>query len=617
MFYTDDNAESMKGTDMRIKHRMTRWICTSVLVFVSFPLFSAPANATSLWIERKGSPVSSWVAVAVSGDGNTLLAVNSYQICVSKNFGKTWNCVTPKDYVDGLSASLSADGSVAAVATASGSVLISRDSGVTWKSILVKNSATFVSVAMSGDGAKLTVLANGGHAYTSSDSGNSWTDRTPNSKRNWSSVAISKDGLIQYAAIYGGGILKSKNTGTSWTTLSRATSKYWKAIDCSADGKIVVAAVDGGGIYTSSDSGAHWTLQSAAPQYSWYSVAMSSDGKLLAAMADGADIYTSSDCGATWSASSSPGATTWSWIDVSSDGQRLVAGIKSGRVWTYGPITSPTAPTLSTAVAGAKSVAITFTAPVSDGDSAITGYEYTLNDAQSWLPLTTGSTPKSVTISNLVNGTNYAIRLRAVNEVGPGQASNSLAFTPRSVPDAPVITSVTLVSNRVRVSFAAPASDGGSPVTNYEYLITGTTTWAKIAVVNSNLSFDTKALKYGTTYTVTLRANNALGKSQNSSAKSILVATIPSAPGITKAVATHNKVVLTVTPPLSNGGAAISGYAYSVGTGEWVSAPLTRGVQTITITGLPANTTVSIRVRALNVMGQGAISLAKNLRTAT
>ena len=595
--------------------RVLRTTLVGLLVITLVPVLSVPAHAASQWLERKGSPLTSWSSVSVSPDGSSILAVDSAQVCLSQTFGRQWKCLQPKEYAEGMATALSENGKVAAIATASGRVYVSTDAGLNWRYTDVKIGAFFVALAMSYDGTKLTAVANGGHLYASTDTGQSWIDRTPTTKRNWASITMSKDGLIQYGALYGGGILKSRNGGVTWATLSRATSTYWKAIDCSADGKYVVATVDGGGIYTSSTSGAKWAQQTNAPQYNWYAVAMSGDGKIVAAMADGTDIYTSVDYGANWSASASPGATSWSWIDMSADGQKIVAGIKNGKVWTYSPITPPIAPTLNSAVAGNKVVTLTFTTPTFDGDSAITGYEYLFSEAQGWQPLLSGATAKPVTLSSLTNGYQYTVKVRAVNAIGSGVASNALNFTPRTIPDAPTITATTLVANRIHVTFAAPASDGGSAITSYEYQLSGTTTWTKIVTTTAGLQFDTAALRYGVTYGISIRAGNAVGKGPKSDVKSMLVATTPSAPVIATVTPTRTKVVLTVRAPLSTGGAPITGYVYSLNGGPWTSVALTSGTQSITISTLKANTLYSVKVAAVNVMGQGASSLVKNFRT--
>ena len=77
------------------------------------------------------------------------------------------------------------------------------------------------------------------------------------------------------------------------------------------------------------------------------------------------------------------------------------------------------------ATPGNAQVSVAFTAPAKTGGAAITDYEYQL-DGGSWVSANTTSSP--VTISNLINGTSYSVKLRAVNSAGNGAASAAVSF---------------------------------------------------------------------------------------------------------------------------------------------------------------------------------------------
>jgi putative cell wall-binding protein len=85
------------------------------------------------------------------------------------------------------------------------------------------------------------------------------------------------------------------------------------------------------------------------------------------------------------------------------------------------------APSIDSATPGNGSAVVAFTAPTSDGGSAITGYEYRL-DGGAWVSV--GSTSSPFTITGLTNGTSYQVELRAVNGVGPGPESAPVTVTP-------------------------------------------------------------------------------------------------------------------------------------------------------------------------------------------
>ena len=82
-------------------------------------------------------------------------------------------------------------------------------------------------------------------------------------------------------------------------------------------------------------------------------------------------------------------------------------------------ITVPGAPTIGTATAGNTTASVNFTAPSSDGGSAITGYTATSNPSS--ITGTNASSP--ITVTGLTNGTSYTFSVIATNAIGSGPAS--------------------------------------------------------------------------------------------------------------------------------------------------------------------------------------------------
>jgi alpha-tubulin suppressor-like RCC1 family protein len=96
----------------------------------------------------------------------------------------------------------------------------------------------------------------------------------------------------------------------------------------------------------------------------------------------------------------------------------------------------PGAPTIGTATAGDAQASVAFTAPASNGGSAITGYTVTSNPGG--LTGTGASSP--ITVSGLTNGTAYTFTVTATNSVGTGSASAaSNSVTPSVAVVAPVL----------------------------------------------------------------------------------------------------------------------------------------------------------------------------------
>ena len=113
---------------------------------------------------------------------------------------------------------------------------------------------------------------------------------------------------------------------------------------------------------------------------------------------------------------------------------------------------------------------LSWAAPASDGGSAVTGYNvYQGTSPGGETGPVTGSqvTATGYKVTGLINGTTYYFRVTAVNRVGEGPASAEVKAVPVTVPGAPTGLTATPGDGQVTLSWAAPASDGGSPVTGY------------------------------------------------------------------------------------------------------------------------------------------------------
>ena len=128
----------------------------------------------------------------------------------------------------------------------------------------------------------------------------------------------------------------------------------------------------------------------------------------------------------------------------------------------------PAAPTDLTATPGDEQVLLRWTRPASDGGRAITRYEYEQDGSGIWI--STGSTAASYLVIGLNNSQSYTFRVRAANSIGSGAATDpSERVTPAKEPDAPTNLIAVAGDGQVELSWTAPASDGGSMITGYEY----------------------------------------------------------------------------------------------------------------------------------------------------
>ena len=148
----------------------------------------------------------------------------------------------------------------------------------------------------------------------------------------------------------------------------------------------------------------------------------------------------------------------------------------------------PYAPILDSLTASDGAISASFTLG-SSGGSALLNHEYSLDNGTTWSPWPNGSITSPLNISNLTNGVEYQVKIRAVNAIGAGAESNMLAVTPL----APVIV------------VAAPVQTAESTTT----VVSSTTTVFVVTTVTRDPAGE------GTTTTVARRAVTTTVASRN------------------------------------------------------------------------------------------------------
>ena len=176
----------------------------------------------------------------------------------------------------------------------------------------------------------------------------------------------------------------------------------------------------------------------------------------------------------------------------------------------------PSAPTLS-ASAGDGSVTLTWTEPTDDGGASVTGYEIHRGTASgSETLLTTVGPVLTHSDTGLANGTTYWYEVAAINSAGAGARSNEASATPLAAvtqPSVPLSFSAKAQGNGIRLNWAPPASNGGSPITAYRVYRGGGAEFAvSFQVSGSTLSFLDTTVARRTWYTYIVTAVNAAGE---------------------------------------------------------------------------------------------------------
>jgi fibronectin type 3 domain-containing protein len=296
-----------------------------------------------------------------------------------------------------------------------------------------------------------------------------------------------------------------------------------------------------------------------------------------------------------------------------------VAHVSAGQAGQPDSQTPPAAPTGLVATAGTGQVSLSWKAPAS-GATSYNIYVAGTPAFRGGMPAYTGVTGTSYVVPNLHASTTYYFMVAAVNAHGTGPASSVASATtkpPVTTPGAPPWLRATAGKGQVTLSWAAPASNGGSPITGYRIYVGTTSTFhGGRTYVTKGTSYPVPDLSAGTTYYFAVAAVNAHGAgplSQVATATPPVIITAPGAPAWLRATVGQGQVTLSWAAPASNGGSPITGYRIYVGTTKTLHGALavdTKDAGTrVVVPGLSAGRTYYFAVAAVNAHGAGPLSL--------
>jgi hypothetical protein len=90
---------------------------------------------------------------------------------------------------------------------------------------------------------------------------------------------------------------------------------------------------------------------------------------------------------------------------------------------------APGIPSIVRITTSATAASVAFTPPASVGGSAISNYEYSIDNGSNWVTRSPSATTSPLTITGLTSDASYDVQLRAVNSEGSGCASASVKTT--------------------------------------------------------------------------------------------------------------------------------------------------------------------------------------------
>jgi len=283
-----------------------------------------------------------------------------------------------------------------------------------------------------------------------------------------------------------------------------------------------------------------------------------------------------------------------------------------------------------------RTLRLSWRAPANNGGAAVSGYRVRWAQGANsiaWIDppgeagrAVTGATQTDLT--DLTNGAVYEVQVAAINPAGTGPFSGSTRGIPAAKPGAPRDVRIEISDRALRLSWTAPANNGGAAVSSYRVRWAqgaDSKSWtdppgaAGLAVVSATQT-DLTDLTNGTVYEVQVAAVNAAGTGSFSASTRGTPATKPSAPGNLRIQRGSGRLALSWTAPVDSGGYAITDYAvrWAKGAGStlWVRPPgaIWRSTGSATaeynLTGLESATTYEVQVAARNAVGIGTWSVS-------
>ena len=271
-------------------------------------------------------------------------------------------------------------------------------------------------------------------------------------------------------------------------------------------------------------------------------------------------------------------------------------------------------------------VDLSWTAPNSDGGSAITSHQYRYNRNSgsfgNWTTIANsaagGTNATSFTVKGLsaVNNalTTFEFEVRAINDNGNGAESDPAATATIDVPDNIALSMATVGNRQVTLTWSTP-NNNGSAILRYQYWVYDNVTETFVVPENTTIpnsdadttSFTITGLTNGVTYTVVIKAVNTVGAPDDDPGSYTPMAGPPGKPSVT---VQSRVAALYVSWTLEDdGGSNITEYQvqWKSGAQSFDSSRQQAGLTgtNTRIENLINGTEYDVRVRAMNSAGWG------------
>jgi titin len=255
-------------------------------------------------------------------------------------------------------------------------------------------------------------------------------------------------------------------------------------------------------------------------------------------------------------------------------------------------------------------VSVSWDPPSDDGGMPVLEYRIFKGIVSTPLKLlaSVDATETSYVDDQVINGHRYRYAVMAVSVVGEGGLSDPVDVTPAGVPKAPSSFEVILGEGNVILSWNPPVDDGGDIVKSYS-VRRGLSDEAMVllTVVSNGTLFIDPDVVGGKVYYYDVAATNDIGVGTTAPIQDIEVMLRPGGPTNLKVVVKDGDVVITWSPPESDGGVELTGYRLLRGHKEGSLSVIQDLdlVTTFTDDTVEDGRTYWYSVRAVNVVGEG------------
>ena len=245
--------------------------------------------------------------------------------------------------------------------------------------------------------------------------------------------------------------------------------------------------------------------------------------------------------------------------------------------------TLSTAPQVNSVTAGDGQVSVEIT-----GSQNVTNFEYSTDGGTTWNPRSPAGTSSPWIIGSLNNGTEYSFKFRSVFDSQGGEVTSTFTATPRAVPSLPRNINVSYgATSGASVSWLAPTSSGGSPLTGYTVQYQKGGSWISLTPNGNTVQISDVWLDVS--WSIRIAANNAAGSGAFATfTNTPPIPSVVTGGGTTTLITPTNQTTITASP------------------GQTIIGTINNGNVTpvvgVTVTRVTANAVNDIQTQAENIL---------------